>query len=422
MPKSLQLINERILNRLISIFQDSWGVLTLLVVSIYLKEEKTSNSIFDLFVPEKFIRILRQWIEPKNNTTNEVIKTAIFTILLSFLTSVILCISVFTLHLFFPKTSKIVSHISLPFIIYGFPGLFIDRKMLLIGVSVSTLLAIYGLIRTFHNFDTFAYEISRKLSGKLLRQKKGFYFKIILHWMLIITDVIILRVSVFSRSCMYKNVIFVLYIISFTYSSAFSLRSSLTAYHAKEILSTIEPIMLIDSVYFYFNSRCFAIWKAVSLVFSQIYFIHTNLFVGVSDQPSLFENSHSALYVGTLRRKSFVKYMLFSKDKVWYNDIRKKMMRINFTEDLLPSMIICWIILHSCIIVFQKNFIRFHESFVIIFTHFLILMEIFNSYIFISIYRVGQSTVSLKLKSASEHPKDSTAKQSVIISVIDAAE
>lgn len=391
--------NNKTLNLIAIMLQDCWGFFAMLAVSLYFKEKGKSDSPFEMFNPYKLIQILKLLTGCETMSTAIALKVVFTSIILSFFVSFILALLVFGSHVLFPKASKIFFNILLPFIVYRFRDLFENDMSRSVAILSSFIISAYGLISVMFSFDPLAYEISKKQVSKLFSQSYTFYLRIFSQLAMIVFDMLVIRLLDFSSESFLQNFMFLIYIISFLFSSSYSLRAGFIAYYAKMILPATEPSTLIDSLYYYLNSKCFALWKSVNMIFALSNAIYHTILRISPDQPQFFEFPRSSQYICTLKKKSFIDYMVFSKERAWHGDLRRKLKRVNIKEDLLPGMIISWIFAYSFMSLIQFDLIRVYESIIILVTHFLIIIEIFNSYIFVTIYKTSYGVDSLKLKS-----------------------
>ena len=404
MARNFTLSESLIKHRFFVILQDVWGFALLLLISWFLKNKSSSNSLFDLFSRKKLFLIFRNWTEYQLNDPNGPFKVAATTLSISFASALIVSISVFTLHLYFPKQMKIISYIFLPFAILYFKRVFENKYLRISCALLAFILSAYELSRISYYFDYLAYDLSKKNLNVLANQKIIFYFNIFSQWLLLLIDVFALRLSDFSGINYFKAALVPLFVLTYVYSNAYSLSSNLIYYHARIMLLSTNPSSFSDIFYAFFNSRCFSIYKVALLCFSIPATIYLKLRSNFIEQSYLIENTKISPYICSLKRSSFISFVLFSNEKIWYSELRKQMVRINFREDLLASMIISWICIHSLISTFQEKFIRQYESFVIVFVHFIILIEIFNSYIFVLIFKTiyGSDPINTKLNPESE--------------------
>lgn len=374
--------------RVYVILQDLWGFVTLIFTSWILKGDETTGSIFGLFSKEKFISVLEYWTGCENGTNSTVVKIAISTLLTTLFLSLLLSVLLFALHLYFPKKMKNISYLFLPFAVLYFKQPFENTAVRWLMALLASLLSSYELFKTSTHFEYCAYDLSRKNLKSIVKQKIVFYFKLLAQWPLMLIDVLCLRFSEFTGFNKIKICILLLYVLTFVYSNSYSLGSNLTIYYSSILMPyNTSNFTIFDTIYSYFNSRCFSIYKVINLCFSIPSTIYYTVRYKTFLHSYLSENTEISSYVCVLKRQSFLNFVLCSNQKFWYSDLKRKMKRINFREDMFASMAISWILIHVSICQFQKNFIRPYESFIIVFTHFNILIEIFNSFIFVLIFK-----------------------------------
>ncbi|ELA42463.1 uncharacterized protein VICG_00562 [Vittaforma corneae ATCC 50505] len=400
----------------ITVLKDMWGIIALFLLSLYLKDPGSNSSILDLVIPDRLIVKLKLWSQLKNGDCLLLLNIFFTYFFLSFFISICLTMFFFAFHLLYPCISKIVSSLLLPFAVHYFYSCheWSDYKSFFLFASI--MLCIYGVYKAYFNHDPMPYEMCNRFLDKFLQQSAGFYFSIFIQWILILVDVMLIRAQDLHAESIFDSCLLFFYLIAFIYTSSYSIRATLTIYHASRRLPAIKDASFFDKVYIFFNVRCFSFAKTLSFAFLILDSVYSTFFPHDPDIPSIFEYKRSSSFDCPMSRQSFFNYVLSSKTHIWKGDLRRKLRKVNLREDVLPSALISWMTLYTCIHFIQPEFIRIPESFVILFSHFFIVVEVFNSFIFIEIYRTTYGTIQEPAKSV---PLNPIAEDDVVISKID---
>lgn len=393
-------------NLIVAVMKDAWGFLLLNIVTYYLRSPKAVSSTLDLILFWRFPKRFESWIGFEDVPIMLSLNIIFTTMFFSFFISISLaCASIF-FHLMYPLLSKILSCFLLPFAIYMFYKYTDVTQYRMEFYLFGFIFSAYGIIKAIMFHEAYPYKISMSFFDKIFKQSTSFYLSVLTQWLMIFIDVLIIRSQELEPQDISQRIIMVMYIISFVYSASYSIRANLTMYYAQKALLSTEPPTLHDKIFIFFNARCFAVSKSISVFLSIVDLIYTTLFFDNAIKPSIFEHSRSATFECSMNRKSYIEYMFSPKPPVWKGELRRKMKMINLREDMLPSTIISWIVLYSTISFIQDGFIRSQESFVIIFSHFYIILEIFNTYAFIEIYRSSYGIEKHTPKSADSEDKE----------------
>lgn len=369
------------------VIKDIWGILLLNIVTCYLKSPKSTSSIMDLIFFWRFPKSFESWIGFNDIPIMLSLNIVFTTIFLSFFISIgLACCSIF-LHIMHPFLLKIISSFLLPFAVYVFYGYTGITQYKVEFYLFASLFSVYGILKTILSHEPFAYEMSMSFFDQIFKQERSFYLALFSQWVMIFVDVLIIRSQELEPHDVFQRITMMMYIISFVYSASYSIRANLTIYYAQKALLITETPTLYDKMFIFFNARCFAVTKSISVILSIIDLIYSTLFFDNTTKPSIFENTRSATFECSMNRNSYIEYIFSPKPPVWKGELRHKMKMVNLREDMLPSTIISWMILYSSMSFVQDGFIRAQESFVIVFSHFYIILEIFNSYIFVEVYK-----------------------------------
>jgi len=370
-----------------TISKDLWGIAALYLVGRYMRTADTNSSILDLVVKSRLLENLKTWSEFRNESTGLLLNIYFTYFFLSFFISVALTLSFVAFHVVYPYFAKIVTSLLLPLTVYFFYEIteLEDHRTLLLPLSC--VYTVYRLYKTYTGHDKSTYEMCSKCFDGFFDQAPSFYFALFSQWIMILLDVFIIRTLNMSTSGILDDSVLLFYMMAFIYTTSYSIRGSLTIYYASRRLPAIQDITAIDKVYIFFNARCFGFVKALTFLPSIIDMLYNTFFSDDIDTATIFEHARSSVFDCMMYRRSYINYKLQQASKIWKGDLRRRMKRMNLREDLLPAALIGWMVLYGCICFIQSNFIRIQESFIIIFSHFFIVIEVFNSFSFVEIYR-----------------------------------
>lgn len=399
-----------------TVLKDTWGISALSVTSLYLKDPKSDSSILDLIIPNRLLAKLKAWSELKNGSVPLLLNIFFTYFFLSFFISMCLTLSFFALHLLYPCFSKILSSLLLPFAVHYFYAFLQIENFKSFCIPASIVFSLYRVYKAYADHDSMPYDLCNRFLDKFLEQSAGFYFSVLFQWILILADVMLIRAQELYAESTFDYCLLIFYLVAFIYTSSYSIRATLTIYHASRRLPAIKDVSFLDKIYIFFNVRCFSFAKALSFIPLIVDSLYSIFFSHDPDTPSIFEYKRSSTFDCVISRQSFFDYLLSPKTQIWKGDLRKRLRKVNLREDILPSALISWMVLYTCMSFIQSNFIRIQESFVILFSHFFIVLEIFNSFIFVEIYRITYGMVQEPIKSSSMSP---IAEDDIVVSKID---
>lgn len=385
-----------------TIFKDLWGIAVLFLMSLYLRNPNSQLTLLDFFYhPSKLILELLNWFELKPEDSHAIPHLLFTYIFINFFTSIILVIGFFTFHLLCPFVSKVVSSLMFPIAVYFFCNTYSDNLNWFI-LAVSIAFSIYRLYQAQYNHDSTVYEMSNKFFDRIFEEKPEFYISILFQWLMIFVDVVIIRTQELTAVSKLDHTILFLYLVSFIYISSYTLRENLTIYFAHEKLPAVPPSTSLDKIYIFFNARCFSVVKSFTLILSTVNSLWAKICKSNPEVPTILEERQSSTFDCAIARRSFLGYVFSPKMSIWQGELRKMMQKMTLREDMLSSVLICWMILYTYTKGFaQSNFIRIQESYIILFSHFFIVLEIFNSYLFVEIYKKSYGVTQNALKGES---------------------
>ncbi|KAM0681189.1 hypothetical protein GINT2_000467 [Glugoides intestinalis] len=388
------------------IIKDLWGIILFQILALYLKDAESTSSVFDLFIPSRLFNRLKMWSDVKNAKSNIVLNIIFTNIFLSFCISACLSNAFFAAHLLYPYLSKIVSSILLPFAVYVFYNVLEMQENWYFAITASVLFSIYSLYKVCSEHDPIVYEICNNFMDQFFTQSPSFYMAVFFQWLMILLDLLIIRSLDLKPSTPLKTFFLMLYLLAYVYSCSYSLRATLTIYHAHRRLPLVRDVCIFDKPFIYIGAKCFAIVKTLLLLISPLLYLYTRLFSANSEEQYTLVDLRKIEFTCATRRQAFLENITTERIEKWQGEINQKMKKIHLRQDTLPSAIISWLILYTCMSFVQQNFIRVQESFLILFSTYYIILEIFNSYIFVEVYRTSYGIPEAKNESTESNDKD----------------
>lgn len=391
------------------ILEDLWGIILMQMLSVLLRRKGSGSSVLDILSPSKFMKSLKCWTENSEADEIKVIHVGLTSFFLIFLLSALLSSVFFALHLLYPFLAKIASGIALPFSVYYFfetTEISRYRIVLYMGAIAFSLYRIYTTCM-FH--DSLAYDMSSEFIDKIFRQPLSFYICVLIQYFMIFVDTIIIRFADLAPDTFFKAIVFPFYMISFVNIASYSIRASLTMHHGERRIPGFREISFMDRVAAYFNSRALSLARNLQYLLSVFdSAVYRPFFLAGSEDISPYEENRAASFFCSISGCSLIKGYIKSRDRVWHGELRRRMRLINLREDMLPAALISFSIVLSATFAGPENLIRAQEAFVVLFSHFFIVVEVFYTYIFVELYKTTyglgekiQKTVKVK-KSVSD--------------------
>lgn len=379
---------EKFKAQVFSLLLSSWGIIGFALISKYLKNSKTGYSLFELMSIDKVKEIYNNLIYYRDNIAPYAIKTALSHIFVAFILSVSCVNLFFCLHFSYPKFFKAASNFVLPFFVYFFSTFFKhSRYTTCFLVVLSIAFSLFGLFRTFFTHDEETYVLCTKFLDELSGHKLSFFSTLIIQYAIVIIDFFLIRITDIRFSNWLMPFVSSVYIIGFVYISGYSTRFKLTLYFAIEKIEGIPPKSLYDVVFTFFTSRSYAFVKPFSMIMSFCDTVYRIIFLIPSEQVTYFENRRTSAFISAIYRRSFVRQKFILKDPEWHGSIRNKMRGSHLMLDMFPSLMLGWIILYLAFDILNSHLIRLPEITVIYLSHFIIIAEAFNSFIFVEHYK-----------------------------------
>lgn len=384
------------------IFKDLWGATAFMLVSTYLKCQEPPASVFHLLSREKMLPKLIEWSE-SNKPSGLIIFNIFFTyFFISFLISAAFTIFFIAFHIFYPYFTKIVTSLLFPVSVYIFYEVRSDMNYRPFFLTLSCVYTIYRLYKTYTYHDQLPYELAARCLNDFFDQEISFYTSLITPWILIIVDVFLIRILDIIVVSIFDHGVLMFYLVGFVYTTSYSVRGNFTIYYGSKRLPAVDKLRLIDKIYVFFSARCFGFWKAVSFIPSTLDMLYTSFIPTDPNTATILEHGRSAASDCMMNRKPFIEYKIFRKNSIWKGELRRRMKRVNLREDILPSILITLMFMYNCIRYFENEFIRMQEAFVIVFSHFFIVIEMINGYLFVEIYRSSYGIIEVSDDKASD--------------------
>lgn len=390
------------------IIKDLWGIVTLQILALYLKDSESTSSVLDLLVPSRLFNKLKMWSDVKNAKSNIILNITFTNIFLSLCISACLSNAFFAAHLLYPYLSKIISSIALPFAVYIFYTVSDIQEKWYFAITFSVLFSIFSLYKACNDHDPAVYEMCNKFMDQIFTQAPSFYLSVFFQWLMILLDLFIIRCLELKATTPGKTFLLLLYLLAYVYSVSYSLRATLTIYHAHRRLPLVKDVCFLDKPFIYIGAKCFAIVKTLLLLISPLLYIYSKVFLSDSEEQCTLLDLRKIEFNCATRRQAFLENMTTERIAKWQGEIKRKMEKIHLRQDTLPSALISWLILYTCMSFVQQNFIRVQESFLILFSTYYIILEIFNSYIFVEVYRASYGIAEFKSESTEKHEQDDT--------------
>lgn len=390
------------------------------MLPVLLRRTDSDSSVLNALFPSRFMESLKSWTENSEADGIKVIHVGITSFFLIFLLSALLSHVFFAFYLLYPFVAKIVSSIALPLSVHYFFRLtgFKGYKVLLYTGAI--VFSLYRICITFIFHNSLAYDMSSEFLDSIFAQPLSFYISILVQYSMILVDTILIRFSDLAPDTVFKAILFPFYMISFVNMSSYSARASLSIYHGERRIPGFRDISLVDRIVAYLNCRALALAKSIqyflSLFDSAIY---RPFFMEDPKDISPYEENRAASFLCTFSGCSLVRGYIRSRNYVWRGELRRRMQLISLREDMLPAALISFLIVLSANFAGPENLIRAQEAFVILFSHFSIVIEIFYTYIFVELYR---TTYGIEEKIQKTVPMEGGISDDILTSTIDVNE
>jgi len=372
---------------MIRIFEDSFGLLSMVTITRILSSSSESPKF-----PMTPVEVLERF---KAICADEDAKTlSVFHILLTsfFLVSLfsILLSTLFTsLYITQPFFMKIATNVVLPFASYFYFG---SSEFAHYKWPISCLISLYSIHKiydTIKNHNSLPYKLAGEFTDKFWHMSPKFFSILVFQLGIVFIDCTILRFLDLKPTSVFQIALFSIYMIYLLNVPSFSSRSAFTVHFMNIFIPGFIPFRCLDFVAMFFNLRAFAATKVLFYISSKFDSIIYRPLKGIWDPEVVtpFEEDRSHSYFCAIYNRSFIAEYKKLKGHAWKGEFRKKMKIVNFKDDFFPAILISLFIILYGIQMFKDPFFRSQEAAMIVFSYFFIVIEIFNSYIFIEIFK-----------------------------------
>lgn len=399
------------------IIEDSWGFILITGLGILLKRKGSERSVFKIYNLQTLVENLSsddgmQNLDGKNYLDFfPVFQTAY--LMACLISCFFVSISV-ALLLIFPYYYVAISTICMPFLAYKFlENVPLNSYLKVILGLTSLVFVVCRLIsikRTFHSQN---YSKIINFLDKIGKEGFQFFFILFVQYLLILVDTLLLKIGDFDYDTPGGSLLFLVYMALLNNIQILSLRSGLTNYFGAKMIPGYKTTGLLDIILNFLNARSCAVITLIAF-FSNIFdFAIYRPFLNIPDSISTtYENNRAFPYYSTMNTTSALKSYFRSLKDAWHGMVRYKFSTVTFMYDLLPSCLFGGFVTLKVIHMFASSMLKPHEVAFIVFAHFMSVAQVFNSYMYIDIYKKYYGVKTPNELEVSDNFSDLRANQS----------